>query len=119
MHDKLYYLHTIDNEYVDQCKKCYDLQTWHEILGHCNHGDIIKLDKVDDGMQIKGMDKSLPGCEICTQGKFIQTRNRGPDARAKAALEMIHTDLAGLIDPASRVISIHYLSQMITPVQSL
>ena len=37
-----------------------------------------------------------------TKGKFIQARNRKPDARAKAALELVHTDLAGPIDPVSR-----------------
>lgn len=95
-HNKLYYLHTIDNESVDQCKKCYDLKTWHEILCHCNYGDIIKLENVVDGMEIKSRgEKPIPLCEICTQGKFIETRNRRPDARAKAGLEMVHTDLAG------------------------
>ncbi len=38
-------------------------------------------------------DKPVPHSEVCMQGKFIQTRNRGPDA--KAALEMVHIDLAG------------------------
>lgn len=103
VHNKLYYLHTKDNECVDQCKKCNDLQTWHEILGHCNYKDIIKLQDVVDGMEIKSRkDETIPRCEVCMQGKFIQTRNRGPDARAKAALEMVHTDLAGPIDPISR-----------------
>lgn len=103
VHNKLYYLHTIDNECIDQCKKCYDLQTWHEILGHCNYGDLIKLKNVVDGMEIRSRgDKLIPRCEICMQGKFIETRNRVPDARAKAALEMVHTDLAGPIDPVSR-----------------
>lgn len=39
-------------------------------------------------------------CEVCIQGKSVQTRNRGPDARAKAPL--IHNDLAGPIDPMSK-----------------
>lgn len=38
-------------------------------------------------------------CEVCTQGKFTQSRNRKPYARAKSALELVHTDLAGPIDP--------------------
>lgn len=53
-------------------------------------------------MEIKDVNKTVPHCEVCTQGKFIQTRNRAPDARAKAPLEMGHTDLAGPIDPMSR-----------------
>lgn len=38
----------------------------------------------------------------CTLGKFFQTRNRDPDARAKTPLELVHTDLAGPIHPESR-----------------
>lgn len=31
----LYYLSTAD-ESNDKCNGCFDLQTWHEIFGHCN-----------------------------------------------------------------------------------
>ncbi len=62
----------------------------------------MKLRNVVDGMDIKEEGKkTLPYCEVCTQGKFVQTRNRGPDIRAKAPLDMVHTDLAGPIDPVS------------------
>lgn len=89
------------NEGSDQCNGCFDLQTWHEILGHCNYDDIQKLPKVVEGMTIKGnVEKS--DCDVCIQGKFVQTRNREPDTRAKEALELVHTDLAGPIDPTSR-----------------
>ena len=39
-------------------------------------------------------------CEICIQGKFSQSRNRQPDRRAASTFELIHTDLAGPIEPA-------------------
>lgn len=82
---------------------CHDIQTWHEILGHCNFGDVQKLENVVDGMSIKSKkaSKSMQ-CEVCVQGKFTQSRNRKPDVRAKSALELVHTDLAGPIDPESR-----------------
>lgn len=56
-------------------------------------------------MKIKGknkIDKSNLNCEVCTQGKFVQGRNREPDTRAMAALELVHTDLAGPIDPVAK-----------------
>ena len=87
VHDRLYYLHTANNEdddCGDQCRGCFDTQTWHEILGHCNQDDIQRLQSVD-GMK----------SEVCTPGRFFQTRNRDPDVRAKTPLELVHTDLAG------------------------
>lgn len=41
-------------------------------------------------------------CEVCTQGKMCQTRNREPDQRAKAPLEFVHCDLAGPIEPVAK-----------------
>lgn len=103
-YNRLYYLNTANGDGdTDSCNSCYDIQTWHEILGHCNYEDISKLQNVVKGMKITGkIDKSNLNCEICTQGKFVQSRNREPDTRAKAALELVHTDLAGPIDPEAK-----------------
>lgn len=102
-HNRLFYLPTVpvNNDFDDQCMSCHDIQTWHEILGHCNFNDVQKLESVVDGMSIKGKAKSMQ-CEVCVQGKFTQNRNRKPDAKAKSALQLVHTDLAGPIDPESR-----------------
>lgn len=95
VYGKLYYLHTED-ESNDTCNACHDIQAWHEILGHCNYDDVLKLQNVVDGMQIKGKTcKPEQICEVCVQGKFTHNRNRDPDTRAKAPLELVHTDLAG------------------------
>lgn len=113
IHDcnRLYYLHTVGDECDDDKRKgSYDMQTWHEILGHCNYDDVQKLQNVVDGMTIRGKpDRPAQHCEVCTQGKFTQTRNREPDVRAKAAPQlvhtiqsMVHTDIAGPIDPQSK-----------------
>lgn len=102
VHNKLYYLSTVNTEGNDQCNGCFDLQTWHEILGHCNHEDVQKLPKVVEGMIIKGKtEKPVPPCDVCIQGKFVQSRNREADTRAKEVLNLVHTDLAGPIDPIS------------------
>lgn len=93
-YEKLYYLPNVDN--IDQCKVCHDIQTWHEILGHCNFEDVIKLQNVVKGMDIKGKAvKPDQVCDICTKGKFSETRSREPDIKAKKPIEVIHTDLAG------------------------
>ena len=62
-----------------------------------------KLQDVVQGMTIKGkVDTSSLQCEVCIQGKFVQSRNREADTRAKAALDLVHTDLAGPIEPESK-----------------
>ena len=101
VYSRLYYLHTED-ESNDKCNVCHDIQTWHQILGHCNYNDILKLQNVVDGMQIKGKaSRPEQECEVCIQGKFTQTRNRDPDSKAKAPLELVHTDLAGPVPTES------------------
>ena len=41
------------NKAEDSCHGCYDIHTWHRILGHCNYDDIKKLPNVVEGMKIK------------------------------------------------------------------
>ena len=80
---------------------CYDINTWHRILGHCNYDDIRKLPNVVKGMKIKEkIDTLSKNCEICIQGNFPHSRNRQPDRRAASTFELIHTDLAAPIEPA-------------------
>jgi len=108
----LYYLPTVE-ENVDQCKGCHDVQTWHEILGHCNYEDVQKLQGVVKGMAIKGSaGRPAPLCEVCAQGTFTQTRNREPDRKAKKPLELVHTDLAGPMQTPS--IEGHRYAQLFT-----
>ena len=91
----LYYLPTV-TENVEKCKGCHDMQTWHDILGHCNYEDVQKLQSVVKGMEMKGTAVTPTQlCEVCTQGKFTQTRNREPDRKAEKPLELVHTDLTG------------------------
>ena len=102
--NRLFYLPIVpvNNDCDDQCMSCHDIQKWHEILGHCNFNDVQELVNVVDGMSIKGKAPKSMHCEVCVQGKFTQSRNRKPDVRAKSALELVHTDLAGPIDTKSR-----------------
>ena len=89
------------NKSEDSCQSCYDINTWHRILGHCNYDDIRKLLNVVKGIKIKEKIGTLnKNCEICIQGNFFQSRNRQPDRRAACTFELIHTDLAGPTEPA-------------------
>ena len=115
--EKLYFLNkTVDfNQSIDSIcathsinkvssgnknNNCQTLQQWHNILGHCNVKDVIKLEKVVKGMQIT--DRSDFNCETCILGKMTQYVNRTPDAKAERSLESVHCDIAGPITPLSK-----------------
>ena len=101
----LYYLDTKGKEKGNQnmhdaVNATKDLQTWHQVLGHCNVSDIMKLESVVHGMKIANRQRS--DCETCIQGKMTDTRNRQPDEKAKVPLELVHCDLAGPVDPIAK-----------------
>ena len=62
--------------------------------------DLVKLEGVSKGMKINGKDTF--DCETCILGKQVNTRNRTPDTRATYPIELVHTDLAGPIDPIAK-----------------
>ena len=47
-------------------------------------------------------DLSKFDCETSTLAKQLNTRNRKPDARETYPFELVHTDLAGPIDPVAK-----------------
>jgi len=101
-HGRLSYLNTHDNiTDSDSVNYARPMNEWHQILGHCNYDDIKKLEHVVDGMKVSHKSSSKPSdCSVCVLGKLTQNRNRNSDARATAPLELLHTDLAGPVDPA-------------------
>lgn len=100
-HGKLYFFESDDSD-VSYVNKVCDLETWHKILGHCNVSDILKLEKIADGISINKGSTEKFNCEECAMGKLSQTISREPRERCTKILEMIHTDLAGPIKPIAR-----------------
>ena len=97
---KLYYLNScFSSVESDKVSVCRPLQEWHNVMGHCNVSDILSLEKVCHGMKIK--DKVKFECETCIKGKMCLTFNHKPDEKASAPLDLIHSDLTGLIEPRS------------------
>lgn len=62
--------------------------------------DVMKLEKVVDGMIIVG--KEDFNCKTCIMGKMAQYRNRDPDPRATEILHLVHCDLSGPIVPTGK-----------------
>ena len=99
----LYYLKNI----VSARNATYGLHTWHKFLGHCNKSDIKKLPNFVKGMKIKLTPNYALNCDICIQGKTEITdiciqgndRNKTLNCKATKILALVHSDLAGPIQP--------------------
>ena len=76
-----------------------DLQSWHQVLGHCNTTDLLKLEPLVDGMKIGAKNKFH--CEPCALGKMTQTISRKPSTRGTEPLEFVSSDVCGPISPIS------------------
>lgn len=91
----LFYLPTVMKN-VDKCEVSHNMQTWHEILGHCDYEDLKKLQGVVKGMRIAGSAvKPTRLCEVCMQRKIPQVRSGEPGQEADKPLELVRTDLMG------------------------
>jgi len=77
------------------------LSSWHEILGHCNFDDVLKLESVVDGMKVTSTPEKPADCNVCLLGKMTHSRNRTPRCCSTVPLAFVHTDLAGPIQPVS------------------
>ena len=62
-------LYFIDNVGNPQVNSTCTVEEWHKVLGHCNIKDVMKLEKVVEGMHISG-DKENDTCKTCTLGKI-------------------------------------------------
>ena len=91
----LYYLKNI----ISARNATYDLHTWHKILGHCNKTDIKRLPNLIKGMKIKPTPNYALNDDICIQGKMSNDRNMTLARKATKILALVHSDLAGPIQP--------------------
>ena len=93
-----YYLKNI----VSARNATYNLHTWHKILGHCNESDIKKVPNLVKRMKIKPTPNYALDCDICIQGKMSNDRNNPLDCKATKILALVHSDLAGPIQPLAK-----------------
>ena len=93
---KLYFINSVQHS----TKVSRTLKQWHEVLGHCNIQDLLKLQEKVEGMVITNKTDNFQ-CDVCPQGKMADSRSRVPDNSANAPFELVHIDLAGPIDPES------------------
>ena len=101
---KLYYLPTVQSS-DHMCvfkEKSVTSKQFHQMMGHCNLDDLIKLENISEGIKIKCPKNRFFG-DVCTKGKQAHAAiNTAPDDRAKAPLQIVHSDLAGPITPTAK-----------------
>ena len=107
-HGKLYYVKNIADKKEETQEENIEVKTkmikhslfeWHKILGHCNVQDIVNLAKLNPTIKIT--DKTPFDCESCIKGKMTQSINHNEDSKAQKPFDLVHTDVAGPIEPAS------------------
>ncbi|GFO01845.1 CCHC-type Zinc finger, nucleic acid binding protein a [Plakobranchus ocellatus] len=76
------------------------LEQWHNVMGHCNREDLLKLESKVEGMEITDRSSKFQ-CHVCPQEKLSNTRSRVPDTTARKPFDLVHIDLSGSIEPES------------------
>ena len=69
---KLYYLPTVQSS-DHMCafkEKSVTLKQFHQMMGHCNRDDFIKLQNICEGIKIKGP-KDRFFCDVCTKASNL------------------------------------------------
>ncbi len=84
------------------------MKTWHARRAHFNYKAIVKLASMALGIQLKG---PLPEeiCGGCMVGRQQRKSSREPMTRATEFLELLHSDLGGLL-PSTKYGYIFYIS---------
>ena len=98
---KLYYLPTVQSS-DHMCafkEKSVTLKQFHQMMGHCNQDDLIKMENICEGIKIKGP-KDMLFYHVCKQTHAAITT--APVDRAKAPLQMVHSDFTGTITPTAK-----------------
>ena len=81
-------------------RKTESLEVWHKIMGHCNKSDVLRQEKVVNGMKISSKENFQ--CEPCILGKQVQFIRRTPDEKAESPMQFVHTDLCGPVTLVAR-----------------
>ena len=90
------HLYFINNLEVFHTVVSRTLDEWHQILGHMNHADILKLPSKVKNMKITKSNKSQT-CEICLLSKMTRKVSTMPDERGENPFASVHVDLNGPI----------------------
>ncbi|KAG5341858.1 COPIA protein, partial [Acromyrmex heyeri] len=76
---------------------------WHRKLGHIGYDNIKDFIKINQGLVLSSaeLNPTQKVCKICMEAKHLRTKFNTAKIKAKRPLQIIYTDLCGLISPNS------------------
>jgi hypothetical protein len=84
-------------------------ELWHRILAHINYKALLYICKVVTSLlELKGDHEGI--CNGCAQGKNIKNHFLKRGSKAEGVLELIHSDLCGLMPSSSISGYVYYVS---------
>lgn len=90
------YIATTYNASMPALNEPFELQKWHERLGHLNYKDVNEMVKNRVVNGIKGnSNESLPQCTICLKGKLVSQPFGERSVRSEQPLKIIYSDICG------------------------
>lgn len=87
-------LHKEEKALFSEC-----IETWHMRLGHLKYDSVKKLPSLVKGMNVNTDSQSPIVCKVCVEGKQTKLPHNQRRKRATRALELVHSDLMGPINP--------------------
>jgi hypothetical protein len=84
-------------------------EIWHRILSHINYKELPYVCKAFIGLPELKVDHEGV-CNGCAQGKNIKNSFSKRDSKEKGVLELIHSDMCGLIPSSSISGYVYYVS---------
>lgn len=97
----LYEIQFLPEERAFYAQKEKKLDRWHRRFGHIGNSQLKKLLTMSSGINLKEKDVTEENdvCDICMRAKQTRKPFNKERTRATRALEIIHTDVCGPIDP--------------------
>ena len=83
-------------------------EIWHKRMAHLHHGDLRVLKEMVTGV-LDFSSEHHELCKGCILGKYTKTAFSSNDSRAAGILDLIHSDVCGLMSSTSLTGSLYYV----------
>ena len=92
------------------CQNNKEMEFWLRRIGHINLHDLKDATKYKIRDLDLGTDSQFPVCETCIKGKMSAIKFEPVKNRKTELLEIVHTDLCGPMEVASKGGSLYFIT---------